>query len=110
MNRMGGLFRMMGFLTALFWVGLAASHSANLPSTGLVGTVKSSDGKPLEGVAISARASDKTFTTSVYTNQEGEYYFPSLADGQYRVWAQAVGFDIARAEQTIATGAVLRVQ
>ncbi|OFW27660.1 MAG: hypothetical protein A3J28_15015 [Acidobacteria bacterium RIFCSPLOWO2_12_FULL_60_22] len=104
MPRSHGLLRILGFGAALLWVGLPASQTASLPSTGLMGTVKSSDGKPMEGVAISARAQDKTFTTSVYTNQDGEYFFPSLADGQYRVWAQAVGFEMTRSEQAISSG------
>ena len=89
---------------ALLWLELPALQAATLPSTGLMGVVKSSEGKPMEGVAVSARASDKRFTTSVYTDQAGQYFFPPLADGRYRMWAQAVGFDTARAELTIAPG------
>ena len=104
MLRFRGLFRILGLLAVVLWMGLPTAQTASLPSTGLVGAVKSSDGEPLEGVAISARAQDKTFTTSVYTNQDGEYFFPSsLADGSYRIWAQAVGFQIARSERTISS-------
>ncbi len=99
-----GFVRVLCFLAAVFWVGLPVSQTASLPSAGLMGTVKSSDGKPLEGVAVSARAKDKTFSTSVYTNQDGEYFFPPLDDGQYRIWAQAVGFEMARSEQAISSG------
>jgi streptogramin lyase len=52
----------------------------------------------MEGVVVSARASDKSFTTSVFTDRQGNYTFPSLDAGQYRLWAQAVGFDAARSE------------
>src|SRR5579862_8891644 len=70
----------------------------------LSGTVKSSDGKPLEGVAVSARANDKTFTTSVYTDGNGSFYFPGLETGQYKVWAQAVGFDADKKELELSSG------
>ncbi|OFW29028.1 MAG: hypothetical protein A3J28_08100 [Acidobacteria bacterium RIFCSPLOWO2_12_FULL_60_22] len=91
-------------VVTLLGVGLPVLQAATLPSTGLMGVVKSSDGNPMEGVAISARAHDKRFTTSVYTDGAGQYYFPPLADGQYRIWAQAVSFEAARSELTIASG------
>ena len=47
-------------------------------------------------VVVSARASGKSLTTSVFTDRQGNYAFPSLDAGQYRVWAQAVGFEAAR--------------
>jgi virginiamycin B lyase len=90
--------------SAVLWMSLPLLRSAALPSTGLAGAVKSSDGKPLEGVAISARGEDANFSVSVFTNHAGEYYFPSLTDGRYRVWAQAVGYETARGEQAIVSG------
>ena len=36
-----------------------------------------------------------TITTSVYTDQNGDYFFPALPDGKYKVWAQALGFATA---------------
>jgi len=68
----------------------------------LSGTVKSSDGKPLEGVGVSARNAGETFTTTVYTDQSGRYFFPPVSSGQYKVWAQAVGFDTATSEVGLA--------
>jgi len=96
--------RVFGLLAALLYLGVSAAQAASLSSAGLMGTVKSSDGKPLEGVPVSAKAQGSKITTSVYTNQNGEYYFPLLPDGQYRIWAQAVGFELTRAEQTLSSG------
>ena len=80
-----------------FWILaialLVAGFSAQAAT--LTGTVTSADGKPMEGVAVSARAADKTFTTTVYTEGNGRYSFPALAAGQYAIWAQAVGFDLS---------------
>src|SRR5437773_2207844 len=70
------------------------------PST-LMGTIRDVDGRPLNGVPVSARASDQTFTTSVYTDNKGEYVFPTLPRGDYKVWAQAAGFSTARADLTL---------
>ena len=58
-------------------------------------------GAPLNGVAVSARAVGRTFTTTVYSDEKGEYFFPELERGQYRVWAQATGYETARAGATL---------
>jgi streptogramin lyase len=67
----------------------------------LAGAARGADGMPLEGVAVSARAVDKSVTTSVFTDQRGEYVFPPLESGRYDTWAQAVGYETARAEVTV---------
>src|SRR6195256_4720802 len=73
------------------------------PATAILsGTVKSSEGKSLEGVGVSARNASETFTTTVYTDQSGRYFFPPVSSGQYKVWAQAVGFDTATSEVGLA--------
>src|SRR5882672_7995781 len=69
-------------------------HSQSAPgAAALSGTVKSSEGKPLEGVGVSARNAGETFTTTVYTDQAGRFFFPPVSLGQYTVRAQAVGFE-----------------
>jgi streptogramin lyase len=88
---------------AAAWVW-AAMPAVSQTQRSLTGIVASSDGKPLEGVAVSTRAEGSTMTTSVWTNLKGEYYFPPLPDGRYRIWAQAVGFTLTRAAQTLAGG------
>src|SRR5580698_4308489 len=72
------------------------SANAILAPSSLLGTVTDSAGKPLNGIPVSARATDKTYTTSVYTDENGEYVFPNLPRGEYKVWAQAVGYAIVR--------------
>lgn len=68
----------------------------------LSGTVKTSEGKPLEGVGVSARNAGETFTTTVYTDRAGRYFFPPLSPGRYKVWSQAVGFEMATAQADLA--------
>lgn len=97
------LFGLLGVL--LLWVERpVALQTATSPSAGLMGTVKSADGMPMEGVAVSARARQETITTSVWTDQSGRYYFPPLEDGDYGVWAQAVGFDRPVAGHALTAG------
>jgi streptogramin lyase len=57
----------------------------------LSGSITSAGAK-LEGVQVSAKKEGSTITTSVYTDQNGDYVFPPMADGKYQVWAQALGF------------------
>jgi virginiamycin B lyase len=62
----------------------------------LFGTVTSAAGDKMGGVTISAKADGATITTSVHTDADGNYYFPPLPDGKYRVWAQALTFHADR--------------
>ena len=80
-----GWTRIGGFLIAFCVLLLPACQQGASNSEGLRGTVKSSDGKSMEGVAVSAQGQGKTFTTSVFTNRDGEYYFPPIETGAYRV-------------------------
>ena len=99
-------------LLALGLVGLAVSAglgertaSAAQPrslatvSSTLAGTVVGTtvDREPMHGVAVSARAIGATVTTTVFTDEQGEYFFPTLDKGEYRAWAQAVGYETAHA-------------
>jgi streptogramin lyase len=83
-------------------VGRAAGNGAML-----TGTIKSTSGEKIEGVTVSARAAGKTFTTSVFTDADGEYYFPRMEEGNYKIWAQAVSFEAGRADINL-VGSILR--
>ena len=80
----------------------AAQGAQSSSAATLSGIIHATDGQTLEGVAVSARAVDKTFTTTVFTDTRGRYRFPPLDSGTYRLWAQAVGFATARAELAVA--------
>jgi streptogramin lyase len=76
-----------------------ASVSAAADQSALIGVIHGADGKPMQGVAVSARSTEQTFNTTVYSDAKGEYVFPAgLATGTYKVWAQAVGFITDRAD------------
>ena len=80
----------------------ASANTARGPSAaGLIGTVRGPDGEPLGGIAVYAKGVGKTITTTVFTDEQGEYVFPALEPGPYRMWAQAVGFEMSHASVTL---------
>src|SRR5690349_17850736 len=64
----------------------------------LSGSVKSAAGEAMGGVMVSAKPQDGTITTTVLTDEAGRYYFPPLAAGKYRLWAQVLSFERATGE------------
>jgi virginiamycin B lyase len=68
----------------------------------LSGTITSATGQNLEGVTVSAKKDGSSITTSVYTDETGNYYFPPLAEGKYQVWAQALGFETSKSPVDLA--------
>src|SRR5690242_15308784 len=75
-----------------------APASASAADHILSGSVASAAGEKLNGVTVSAKLEGSTITTSVYTDESGNYYFPPLAAGKYKVWAQALSFERALGE------------
>jgi streptogramin lyase len=84
--------------------GEVSRGAAQVARSGLIGTTTAAGGGTLEGVVVSARAHGSSITTSVLTDDRGEYVFPPLDSGPYDVWAQATGYQPARAVVTIARG------
>jgi len=72
---------------------LAAATPVQAADQLLSGRIASRAGQKLDGVTVSAKREGSTITTSVYTDAGGEYFFPPLPEGRYRVWAQALGFE-----------------
>ena len=61
----------------------------------LTGAITSATGEKMGGVIVSAKAEGSTITTSVFTDESGNYYFSPLPNGKYRVWAQALTYQTA---------------
>jgi len=109
--RKNALSMVFSVLVALAFFSCAQnvfSQSAQMTGA-LSGSVKSSDGKPLEGVGVSARGVSETFTITVYTDESGRYFFPPMKSGQHKVWAQAVGFETSKADASLSDGAKKQV-
>jgi hypothetical protein len=77
-------------------VALGATSLPAYADAPLSGAITSASGERMGGVTVSAKAEGSTITTSVYTDASGNFYFPPLPEGHYRVWAQAVQFETAR--------------
>src|SRR5690349_11807256 len=73
---------------------LAAANADGI----LSGTITSESGEKLGGVTVSVKPVGGTITTTVFTDAAGDYVFPQLASGKYRLWAQAIGFATAKAD------------
>jgi streptogramin lyase len=77
---------------------LSAAIPAQAADTLLRGTITSSAGEKMGGVTVSAKPEGGTITTTVFTDEGGNYYFPPLPAGKYRVWAQTLSFQTAKGE------------
>jgi virginiamycin B lyase len=71
----------------------------------LSGAIRSALGEKMGGVTVSAKPESGTITTTVFTDASGEYFFPPLAQGKYRVWAQALGYRTSRNPVELAANA-----
>jgi hypothetical protein len=60
----------------------------------LTGVVSSSDEGPLDGVLVSAKKDGSSITTTVVSDQQGAYSFPSarLEPGKYTMAIRAIGY------------------
>src|SRR5258708_39467685 len=85
--------QLLASVASVVLVGAASTASADQL---LTGSITSASGQKLEGVQVSAKMEGATITTSVYTDLNGDYFFPAMADGKYRVWAQAPGFETSK--------------
>ena len=86
------------------WTVPALTQTGGGGTGTITGTVKTAAGAPVEGVIVSARHANETWTTNVYTDRQGNFDFPAKTAGQYAMWAQAKGFDAAKASFTLAGG------
>ena len=93
-----GIAVILGAGLAAGWAGGAGIAAAQSAGVLLAGTIADAAGEPMEGVVVSVRASGSNLTTSVYTDADGDYVFPGMAPGTYRLWAQAVSYEAGRAE------------
>jgi streptogramin lyase len=92
MNNLKGLARASLIAIAASF-GVTAASAADVV---LSGAIQSAGGEKLGGVTVSAKAEGRPITTTVFTDETGNYYFPPMPAGKYRVWAQALTFDTAK--------------
>jgi streptogramin lyase len=67
--------------------------------------VTSDSGQKLAGGTVSLKGEGQTISTSVFTDEQGNYYLPpTLAEGKYQVWAQAEGYQTRRTAAAFRSG------
>jgi streptogramin lyase len=85
--------------------GPAAKAAEDKPL--LAGHVSGTDGKPLAGIPIRARRDNSSMAIAVYTDQKGEYSFPTWSDltpGSYKVTVELPDFVHTSTPVTVAEG------
>jgi streptogramin lyase len=95
MRKARGLHVITGAFAILLAAWISPCAAADVV---LSGAIKSASGEAMGGVTVSAKADGRTITTTVFTDEAGNYYLPPLPTGAYRIWAQALGFETAKAE------------
>ena len=68
----------------------------------LHGTIRAPSGEPMAGATVSAKAPGTNITRTVFTDAQGNYYFPPLPAGKYQVWAQALTYATGRGDVDLA--------
>lgn len=87
------------FLLALMLATTVGAPGVLSQDARIRGTITSADGKPMEGVTVSVRGMNEPYATTVFTNEHGVFVFPALGkNGKYSLWAQAQGFETAKAD------------
>jgi virginiamycin B lyase len=88
-------------LTIIALVTFFAPGAQMQSSLALTGNVVSNEGGPLDGVLVSAKRVGSTITTTVVSDAQGHYRFPSakLQPGQYALRIRAVGYDLDGPQQ-----------
>jgi hypothetical protein len=85
-------FRIGAYLAALLLLAAGAVMAQTGGGATLVGTVTDQTGALVAGAKLTAVNIATAFTTEVVTSNEGSYYVPYLAPGEYRIRVTAPGF------------------
>ena len=80
--------------------------AASSPGVALTGQVSSQEEARMEGVLVSAKREGSTVTTTVVSNSQGRYSFPSarLEPGRYALSIRAVGYELASSQAAEVNG------
>jgi len=93
----------IAMVTAAITLLFAASEvieAASSPAAALTGQVSSQEEGRMEGVLVSAKREDSTVTTTVVSDAQGRYSFPSskLEPGRYSLRIRAVGYELENSQ------------
>jgi streptogramin lyase len=79
---------------------------ANAQTPALTGQVSSAEEGAMEGVLVSAKKQGSTITTTVVTNDKGQFSFPAdrIEPGHYNITIRAAGYDLVSPRQVDVAG------
>ena len=93
--RFNALLASTSLVSALAWLTMAPAQAQT--TAALTGQVSSAEETTMEGVLVSAKKEGSTITTTVVSNDKGQYSFPAgrLEPGHYNITIRAAGYTIA---------------
>src|SRR5258708_5879438 len=92
--RFNALLASTSLVSALACLTLAPAQAQN--AAALSGQVSSAEEGAMEGVLVSAKKDGSTITTTVVSNDKGQFSFPAdrLESGHYKITIRAAGYDL----------------
>src|SRR5215475_2374531 len=107
-------FSLFGFVAALlcaaFLVAFPASVAGQAVNATLLGTVSDSTGAAMANAKVTITETNTNISRTAQTNESGNYVFPDLPPGTYKVTAEQAGFKRAtRADVDVVVNTTLRV-
>jgi streptogramin lyase len=92
--RFNALLASTSLVSALAWLTLAPAQAQT--AAALSGQVSSAEEGAMEGVLVSAKKEGSTITTTVVSNDKGQFSFPAdrLAPGHYNITIRAAGYSL----------------
>src|SRR5262245_14788079 len=91
-------------LVILALATIAPAASAQTSLAALRGRVTDQQGAVLPGATVTARQTDTNTTRTGVTNENGQYYVPSLPAGAYEISIELQGFSTAKRSLTLRVG------
>src|SRR3982074_1226486 len=104
--RLNALLASTSLVSALAWLALAPAQAQT--AAAISGQVSSAEEGAMEGVLVSAKKDGSTITTTVVSNDKGQFSFPAdrLAPGHYNITIRAAGYSLSGPKTVdIGTGA-----
>src|ERR1700681_39150 len=92
--RFNALLASTSLVSALAWLTLAPVQAQTAAALG--GQVSSAEEGAMEGVLVSAKKEGSTVTTTVVSNDKGQFSFPAdrLEPGHYNITIRAAGYNL----------------
>src|SRR5580700_5152054 len=102
--RFNALLASTSLVSALAWLTLAPAQAQT--AAALSGQVSSAEEGTMEGVLVSAKKDGSTITTTVVSNDKGQFSFPAdrLEPGHYDITIRAAGYNLVGPKQVDVAG------